>query len=52
MTAGPRLSPGGSIVLDDYADFGGCRQAVTEFLANAPDFSLVATAPTAVLRRR
>jgi asparagine synthase (glutamine-hydrolysing) len=49
---GPRLSPGGSIVLDDYGDYGGCRKAVTEFLAEAPAFSLVASTPTGVLRRR
>jgi asparagine synthase (glutamine-hydrolysing) len=29
----PRLSIGGSIVVDDYHDWGGCRQAIDEFLA-------------------
>lgn len=28
----PRLSVGGSIVLDDYHDWGGCRKATDEFL--------------------
>lgn len=49
---GPRIQPGGSIVLDDYGDYGGCRRAVTEFLAEAPGFALLSTTPTAVLRRR
>ncbi|WP_291295611.1 TylF/MycF/NovP-related O-methyltransferase [Elioraea sp.] len=48
----PRVPPGGSIVLDDYGDYGGCRRAVTDFLADAPGFTLIATTPTAVLRRR
>lgn len=29
----PRLSVGGSIVVDDYHDWGGCRRAVDEFLS-------------------
>ena len=29
----PHLVPGGSIVLDDYHDWGGCRKATDEFLA-------------------
>jgi hypothetical protein len=29
----PRLSVGGSIILDDYHDWGGCRRAADEFLA-------------------
>ena len=33
----PWLSPGGSVVLDDYHDWGGCRRAVDEFLASAGD---------------
>ena len=28
----PRLSIGGSIILDDYHDWGGCRKAADEFL--------------------
>lgn len=29
----PWLVPGGSIILDDYHDWGGCRKAVDQFLA-------------------
>ena len=29
----PRLSVGGSIILDDYHDWGGCRKATDEYLA-------------------
>ncbi len=28
----PQLVPGGSIILDDYHDWGGCRKATDEFL--------------------
>jgi asparagine synthase (glutamine-hydrolysing) len=28
----PRLVPGGSIIVDDYHDWGGCRKATDEFL--------------------
>ncbi|AMV36119.1 TylF/MycF/NovP-related O-methyltransferase [Planctomyces sp. SH-PL62] len=28
----PNLAPGGSIILDDYLDWGGCRKAADEFL--------------------
>jgi asparagine synthase (glutamine-hydrolysing) len=32
----PVLSPGGRIVVDDYADWGGARAATDEFLASTP----------------
>lgn len=32
----PYLSPGGSIVLDDYHDWGGCKKATDEFLETVP----------------
>lgn len=31
----PNLSIGGSIILDDYNDWGGCRKATDEFLASS-----------------
>jgi asparagine synthase (glutamine-hydrolysing) len=33
----PRLVAGGSIVLDDYHDWGGCRKAADQYLAQAED---------------
>lgn len=33
----PHLSPGSVVVLDDYFDYGGCRQAVDEFLTRHSD---------------
>jgi predicted O-methyltransferase YrrM len=33
----PRLIVGGSIILDDYADWSGCRKATDEYFANASD---------------
>jgi asparagine synthase (glutamine-hydrolysing) len=37
----PALSPGGSIVLDDYHDWGGCKKATDEYLEKvAGQFSL------------
>jgi hypothetical protein len=32
----PRLVVGGSIILDDYHDWGGCRKATDEFLQRVP----------------
>ena len=34
---GPRLVPGGVMVIDDYFKWSGCRSAVDEFLAEHPD---------------
>ena len=34
---GPRLPPGGVMVIDDYFHWSGCRTAVDEFLAEHPD---------------
>ena len=34
---GPRLVPGGVMVIDDYFMWSGCRRAVDEFLAGYPD---------------
>jgi hypothetical protein len=31
----PQLVPGGSLILDDYHDWGGCRKATDEFLRGA-----------------
>ncbi|GAA0474059.1 hypothetical protein GCM10009096_14390 [Parasphingorhabdus litoris] len=33
-----KLSPGGVIVIDDFHDYGGCRNAVEEFLAQNPSY--------------
>jgi asparagine synthase (glutamine-hydrolysing) len=48
----PRVSPGGYIVLDDYFDYGGCRQAVDEFLAVCSDFQVAGHNGNVALRRR
>ncbi|MEK6272466.1 MAG: TylF/MycF/NovP-related O-methyltransferase [Actinomycetota bacterium] len=34
---GPRLVPGGVMIIDDYFMWSGCRRAVDEFLASHPD---------------
>lgn len=47
----PRLSRGGHMVLDDYHDYGGCRQATDDFVAATPDATIVRSSPSAVLRR-
>lgn len=38
----PVLSRGGYFVVDDYADWGGAREATEEFLASVADVTLVA----------
>jgi asparagine synthase (glutamine-hydrolysing) len=46
-----RLAPGASIVLDDYADYGGCRKAVDSFIAETDGFHVRRLTPHAVLER-
>jgi asparagine synthase (glutamine-hydrolysing) len=48
----PHVPPGGALVLDDYNDYGGCRRAVGEFLAQTPHFALESAANSAVVVRR
>jgi asparagine synthase (glutamine-hydrolysing) len=46
-----RLTPGASIVLDDYGDYGGCRKAVDLFIAETDGFRVRRLSPHAVLER-
>jgi len=46
-----RLSPGGGVLIDDYHDYGGCREAVNEFLAKRRDFALE-PGPNPILRKQ
>jgi O-methyltransferase len=48
---GERLSPGGGIILDDYHDYGGCRQATDEFLAANCEFELREGANVLLIKR-
>jgi asparagine synthase (glutamine-hydrolysing) len=47
----PRLAENGSILLDDYHDYGGCRRATDEFLGAHPEFTL-SDGPNVALHRR
>ncbi|PWT83568.1 MAG: hypothetical protein C5B58_06350 [Acidobacteria bacterium] len=47
----PRLSRFGAIIVDDYCDWSGCREAVDEFCTEARDIILLKTNPHAVLVR-
>jgi len=47
----PIWSPGGFWVIDDYNDYGGCRQAVEEFLADHPDVIRISAESNLVLQR-
>lgn len=47
----PHLSPGAHIVIDDYNDYGGCRQATDEFLSARPDTRIVKSDSNVVLVR-
>jgi asparagine synthase (glutamine-hydrolysing) len=46
-----RLSPGGSIVVDDYNDYAGCARACHEYLAAQPEMRVERAQPHLVLRR-
>jgi O-methyltransferase len=49
---GPRLSPGGVMVIDDYFKWSGCRTAVDTFLAAHPDdYTTVRRTRLHVIRR-
>ncbi len=48
----PNLAVGGRIVLDDYFDYGGCRRAVDEFLAERSDFVIETRAANVAIERR
>jgi asparagine synthase (glutamine-hydrolysing) len=48
----PRLTNGGSVILDDYHDWGGCRKATDEYLADhVGEFSLDDSAGSMKLTR-
>jgi hypothetical protein len=48
----PHLSAGGSIILDDYFDWGGCRKATTEFLSTTHDVAKDDSAGSLKLTKR
>ena len=47
----PLLSPGGQVVVDDYFDYGGCKRAVDELLADRPELGVGRDAGHRVLMR-
>jgi O-methyltransferase len=47
----PLMSPHGTIILDDYNDYGGCRIATDEFLTSRRQFQVSRQAGHLVLRR-
>lgn len=47
----PVLSNGGVIILDDYNDFGGCREAADKILAADKSLNLERNQPHAVIRK-
>lgn len=48
---GKVLSSGGFIVIDDYHDYGGCKEATDAFLATHDDFKVVTDDSNLVIRR-
>jgi asparagine synthase (glutamine-hydrolysing) len=48
----PWLAPGGLIVLDDYNDWGGCRDATDRFVEQQPQFELVVLGSNVAVRHR
>ena len=49
----PRVSPGGSVMLDDYQHWQGCRKATDEYLAKVePNIPLIRCGYTAVILRK
>ena len=50
-TVSPVLSVGGVIILDDYNDYGGCRDAANDVLAADASLRLVREEPHAVIKK-
>jgi O-methyltransferase len=48
----PVLSPGAWVICDDYLDYGGCREAVDEFLAGGAELDKISADSNLVMRRR
>ena len=46
----PRLAPRGIVILDDYHDYGGCRTATDEFLAEHPGVFSIDDGANLILR--
>ncbi|MFC5584106.1 TylF/MycF family methyltransferase [Nitratireductor kimnyeongensis] len=46
------MSPGGVVIVDDYNDYEGCRNAVDKVLAEDASLLLERTLPHAVIRKR
>lgn len=46
-----KMAIGGSIILDDYHDYSGCRKATDEFLAREPQFRIAEDNENLVLHR-
>ncbi|GHA84888.1 hypothetical protein GCM10009069_05010 [Algimonas arctica] len=47
----PHIPKWGTIIIDDFDDWEGCRRATHEFLAANPDFRLREVQPHAIIRR-
>jgi asparagine synthase (glutamine-hydrolysing) len=45
-----KVSEGGIVIIDDYNDWGGCRKAVDEFIAERSDY-LFEDGPNPFLRK-
>ncbi len=50
-TVSPVLSKGGVIILDDYNDYGGCRDAATDVLAADKTLRILRSEPHAVIEK-
>ena len=49
----PKLSPGGSIVIDDYYDWSGCRRAVDEYFSSKMgDYTVDDSSGSLILTKR
>jgi len=47
----PHLAISGALIFDDYCHYGGCTQAVDEFVAATPDAKMVRSKPNAIVKR-
>lgn len=48
----PRLVPGGTLVIDDYDAWSGCRTAIDEYFAGKDDYEMVRRSRLHIVRRQ
>jgi len=52
MQSRKKIAPGGSVILDDYNFYSGCRTATDEFIRSRDDFQVGRNFGHLIIRRK